>query len=57
MNVGAYEAETHLSQLLDRVEAGEVITVTRCGRLLLESFRQSARRRRPRRVPCMKFVN
>jgi prevent-host-death family protein len=29
--VGAYEAKTHLSQLLDRVSKGESITITRHG--------------------------
>lgn len=30
--VGAYEAKTHLSELLDRVEGGERILITRNGR-------------------------
>lgn len=30
--VGAYEAKTHLSQLLDRAERGEHITITRHGK-------------------------
>lgn len=30
--VGAYEAKTHLAALLDRVEKGEQITITRHGR-------------------------
>ncbi len=29
--VGAYEAKTHLSRLLDRVAGGEEITITRHG--------------------------
>jgi prevent-host-death family protein len=29
--VGAYEAKTHFSQLLEKVEAGEEITITRHG--------------------------
>ena len=29
--VGAFEAKTHLSQLLDEVEKGETITITRRG--------------------------
>ena len=29
--VGAYEAKTHLSELLDKVEAGEEITITKHG--------------------------
>ena len=31
-NVGAYEAKTHLPRLLDEVEAGASITITRNGR-------------------------
>lgn len=30
--LGAFDAKTHLSALLDRVEAGETITITRHGR-------------------------
>lgn len=30
--VGAYHAKTHLSQLLDEVEAGAVVAITRNGR-------------------------
>lgn len=30
--IGAYEAKTHLSHLLERVERGERITLTRHGR-------------------------
>lgn len=29
--VGAYEAKTHFSELLEKVEAGEEITITRHG--------------------------
>ncbi len=35
-NVGAYEAKTHLAALLDRVERGERITITRHGRPVAE---------------------
>ena len=31
-SIGAYEAKTHLAQLLDRVEIGETITITRHGK-------------------------
>ena len=31
-SVGAYEARTHLPRLLDRVERGESLTITRYGR-------------------------
>ncbi len=30
-SIGAFEAKTHLSELLDRVEQGEKITITRHG--------------------------
>lgn len=30
--VGAYEAKTHLPRLLEQVEAGEVVTITKHGR-------------------------
>jgi prevent-host-death family protein len=30
--VGAFEAKTHLSRLLDQVEGGEAITITRHGK-------------------------
>jgi len=30
--VGAYEAKTHLPRLLERVEGGETITITKHGR-------------------------
>ncbi|MHB8870721.1 MAG: type II toxin-antitoxin system Phd/YefM family antitoxin [Thermoleophilia bacterium] len=32
VTVGAYEAKTHLSQLLDRVARGERVTITKHGR-------------------------
>lgn len=35
-SVGAYHAKTHLAQLLDRVEKGERITITRHGRPVAE---------------------
>ncbi len=31
-SVGAHQAKTHLSRLLDRVERGETLTITRQGR-------------------------
>lgn len=31
-NIGAFEAKTHLSQLLERVEAGEAFIITRHGK-------------------------
>ena len=39
--VGAYEAKTHLSELLEKVEAGEEITITKHGApVALLLFRQ-----------------
>lgn len=35
-SVGAYQAKTHLAELLDRVEGGERITITRHGRAVAE---------------------
>lgn len=35
-SVGAYEAKTYLAALLDRVERGERITITRHGRPVAE---------------------
>jgi prevent-host-death family protein len=32
VNIGSYEAKTHLPALLKRVEAGESLTITRHGR-------------------------
>ncbi len=42
-SVGAYEAKTHLSQLLDEAERGETIVITRHGRPVatLQPFRTS----------------
>ena len=34
--IGAYEAKTHLSKLLDRVEKGERFVITRHGRAVAE---------------------
>ena len=47
VSVGAYEAKTRLSELLDRVEKGEQIVITRYGRpiarLIPEGSRNTAR--------------
>ena len=43
--IGAFDAKTHLSQLLDRVEQGEQIEITRRGRPVA------------RLVPCDKGIN
>jgi prevent-host-death family protein len=47
--INVYEAKTHLSRLLDRVEAGEEIIIGRAGRpvAMLVPYRPSVPRRRP----------
>lgn len=47
--VNVHEAKTHLSRLLERVEAGEEIVISRAGRPVarLTSYRGLASRRRP----------
>lgn len=60
MTVGAYEAKTHLPRLLDRVQQGESVTITRHGRPVAqivpvlagdrERAEEAARRIRERRT-------
>lgn len=45
--VGSYEAKTHLPQLLDRVERGETIVITRHGRPVARLVPASAQQPRP----------
>ena len=45
--VGAYEAKTHLPQLLDRVEGGETITITRHGKPVAKLIPASGETARP----------
>ena len=47
--VNVHEAKTHLSRLLERVEAGEEIVISRAGRPVarLVSYRGLTSRRRP----------
>ncbi len=46
-SVGAYEAKTHLPQLLDRVEGGETITITRHGRAVAKLIPASGDKAKP----------
>ena len=46
-SVGAYEAKTHLPQLLDRVEHGETIVITRHGKPIAKLVPASASKVRP----------
>lgn len=36
MEIGIYEAKTHFAKLIERVEAGERITITRRGKRVVE---------------------
>lgn len=45
--VGAYEAKTHLPQLLDRVEHGEIIVITRHGKPVAKLVPASTEKVRP----------
>ena len=47
--VGSYEAKTHLPQLLERVEHGETITITRHGKPVARLVPAVATPTRPRR--------
>ncbi len=42
-SVGAFEAKTHFAQLLDRVEKGEEITITRHGKPVARLSRVAVR--------------
>jgi prevent-host-death family protein len=46
-SVGSYEAKTHLPQLLDRVEHGETIVITRHGKPVAKLVPASAGKVRP----------
>lgn len=46
-SVGAYEAKTHLPQLLDRVEGGETITITRHGKPVAKLVPAAGAKARP----------
>lgn len=71
-SIGAYEAKTHLPQLLDRIARGESLTITRHGRPVArlvpiedhdrERARQAARRiierrSRLRRAPLTELLD
>jgi prevent-host-death family protein len=46
-SVGSYEAKTHLPQLLDRVEHGETIIITRHGKPVAKLVPATAEKARP----------
>jgi prevent-host-death family protein len=54
--VGAFEAKTHLSQLLDEVEQGETITITRRG-IPIAVLAPAAERRQRSIAEIIKSIN
>jgi prevent-host-death family protein len=48
--IGAYDAKTHLSRLLEEVEAGETITITKHGRAVARLVPAGGTGRRPKEV-------
>jgi prevent-host-death family protein len=48
--IGAFEAKVHFSELLDRVEKGERIVITRRGMPVAQLVPVSPRRREPEQV-------
>jgi prevent-host-death family protein len=60
MEVGAFEAKTKLSSLLDRVEQGEEVTITRHGkpvaRLIPAETDEEKQKRRMRAVAGLKSL-
>lgn len=48
--IGAYEAKTHLSRILDEVEAGGAVTVTRNGQPVAQIVPVESRPERARRL-------
>ena len=48
--IGAYEAKTHLPQLLDRVARGERLTITRHGKPVAELIPVATDRRQAQRA-------
>lgn len=45
LTVGAFDAKTHLSSLLDKVEAGEEVLITRHGKAVARLVPEGARMR------------
>ena len=48
--IGVYEAKTHLAQLLERVENGERLTITRHGKPVAQLIPVTADRQRARQA-------
>lgn len=52
--VGAFEAKTHLSKLLDWVEEGQTVYITRHGKRVAELVRPQQHRRKKAKRGCAK---
>ena len=49
-SIGAYEAKTHLPRLLDQVERGDIVTITKHGRAVARLVPVSSRTSTPEAV-------
>jgi prevent-host-death family protein len=49
-SIGAYEAKTHLARLIDQVERGDSVTITKHGRPVARLVPVSSRSRAPEDV-------
>lgn len=54
--VGAYEAKTHLSELLEKVEAGEEITITKHGAPVAKLVPVKKEASREERVAAIEWI-
>lgn len=50
--IGAYDAKARLSELLDRVEKGEQIVITRHGKPIARLYRRAVATLPRRALPC-----
>ena len=54
--IGAYEAKTHLSELLEKVEAGEEITITKHGAPVAKLVPVKKRASREERIAAIERI-
>ena len=55
--IGAFEAKTHLGELLDRAERGESITITRHGKPVAQLIPVAASEKRDRAEVIREMLN
>jgi prevent-host-death family protein len=56
ITVGAFEAKTHLSRLLDKVEAGEDVVITRHGKPVARLTREHVTARETREAAVEQLI-